>query len=150
MATTRFDPFRSLSSLQEEMNRLFTDLHVRRGEDDLMRRGSWAPPVDIYDTGRHELVIKAELPDMRREEIAITVDNGTLTMHGEKKADPEVTEQQYHRIERTYGPFSRSFSLPPTVDPARVSADYRNGVLTIRLPLREEARPKQIQVQVGG
>lgn len=148
MATTRFDPFRSMASLQEEMNRLFGDLYARRGEDDVMRRGTWTPPVDIFDTGQHEIVVKAELPDMRREDIQITVDNNTLTIHGEKKMDPAVREEQFRRIERSYGPFSRSFALPPVVDPSRVSADYKAGVLTIRLPLREEAKPKQIQVQV--
>ena len=148
MATTRFDPFRSMASLQEEMNRLFGDLYARRGEDDVMRRGTWTPPVDIFDTGQHEIVVKAELPDMRREDIQITVDNNTLTIHGEKKMDPAVREEQFRRIERSYGPFSRSFALPPVVDPSRVTADYKAGVLTIRLPLREEAKPKQIQVQV--
>ena len=149
MATTRFDPFRSMASLQEEMNRLFGDLYARRGEDDVMRRGTWTPPVDIFDTGQHEIVVKAELPDMRREDIQITVDNNTLTIHGEKKMDPALREEQFRRIERSYGPFSRSFALPPVVDPSRVTADYRAGVLTIRLPLREEAKPKQIQVQVS-
>lgn len=149
MATRRFDPFRGMASLQEEMNRLFGDLYARRGEDDVMRRGTWTPPVDIFDTGQHEIVVKAELPDMRREDIQITVDNNTLTIHGEKKMDPAVREEQFRRIERSYGPFSRSFALPPVVDPSRVSADYKAGVLTIRLPLREEAKPKQIQVQVG-
>ncbi|HVC21022.1 MAG TPA: Hsp20/alpha crystallin family protein [Vicinamibacterales bacterium] len=149
MAIARFDPFRSVAGLQEEMNRVFGDLYARHGEDDVMRRGSWIPPVDIYDAGNHELVIKAELPDMRREDIQITVENNTLTLKGEKKIDSAIREDQYHRIERSYGSFSRSFSLPPTLDPGKVSADYRNGVLTIRLPLREEAKPKQIEVRVS-
>jgi HSP20 family protein len=107
------------------------------------------PPVDIYQNGEHELVLKAELPDMTREDIDITVDNGTLTIRGEKKFAGEVKEESFHRIERRYGSFSRSFSLPQTVDAAQVGAEYKNGVLTVRLPLREEAKPRQIKVDVA-
>ena len=109
---------------------------------------SWVPPVDIYQTGEHELVLKAELPDLSREEIDITVENFVLTLKGEKKLATEVKEEQFHHIERSYGSFSRSFSLPRTVDATKVSADYKNGVLTVRLPLREEAKPRQIKVNV--
>ena len=107
------------------------------------------PPVDIYQTGEHELVLKAELPDMSREDIDITVENFVLTIKGEKKVSNDVKEEQFHHVERRYGGFSRSFSLPQTVDAARVSADYKNGVLTVRLPLREEAKPRQIKVDVA-
>ena len=110
---------------------------------------TWMPPVDIYQTSDHELVLNAELPDMTREDIDITVDNGTLTIRGEKKLSNEVKEEQFHRIERRYGSFSRSFSLPQTVDTGKVAADYKNGVLTVRLPLREEAKPRQIKVDVA-
>ena len=110
---------------------------------------SWVPPVDIYQTGEHELVLKAELPDLSREEIDITVENFVLTLKGEKMVAAEVKEEQFHHIERSYGSFSRSFSLPRTVDASKVSADYKNGVLTVRLPLREEARPRQIKVDVA-
>jgi len=110
---------------------------------------SWVPPVDIYQTGEHELVLKAELPDLTREEIDITVENFVLTLKGEKKLASEVKEEQFHHIERSYGSFSRSFSLPRTVDASKVSADYKNGVLTVRLPLREEAKPRQIKVDVA-
>ena len=110
---------------------------------------SWVPPVDIYQTGEHELVLKAELPDLSREEIDITVENFVLTLKGEKKLATEVKEEQFHHIERRYGAFSRSFSLPRTVDASKVSADYKNGVLTVRLPLREEAKPRQIKVDVA-
>ena len=110
---------------------------------------SWVPPVDIYQTGEHELVLKAELPDLSREEIDITVENFVLTLKGEKKLASEVKEEQFHHIERSYGTFSRSFSLPKTVDASKVSADYKNGVLTVRLPLREEAKPRQIKVDVA-
>ena len=110
---------------------------------------TWMPPVDIFQTGDHELVLKAELPDMTRDEIDITVENFVLTIKGEKKAVSEVKDDQYHHIERRYGTFSRSFSLPQTVDSNRVSAEYKNGVLTVRLPLREEARPRSIKVDVA-
>ena len=110
---------------------------------------SWVPPVDIYQTGEHELVLKAELPDLSREEIDITVENFVLTLKREKKLATEVKEEQFHHIERSYGSFSRSFSLPRTVDATKVSADYKNGVLTVRLPLREEAKPRQIKVDVA-
>jgi len=111
--------------------------------------GSWVPPVDIYQQGDKEIVLKAELPDMTREEIDITVENRTLTIRGEKKLASEVKEESVHRLERRYGAFSRSFTLPLTVDTAQVGADYRNGVLTVRLPLREEAKPRQIKVTVA-
>ena len=148
MAIVRWDPFREMSDMQERMGRLLGDFYGRRGADDVMRRGPWIPPVDIYDTGKHELVIKAELPDMKREDIQLTVDNNTLTISGEKKMDAELRDENCHRVERTYGTFTRSFSLPPTVDTGKVSADYKAGVLTVKLPLREEAKPKQIQVSV--
>jgi len=110
---------------------------------------TWVPPVDIFQSGDKELVLKAELPDMSREDIDITVENGTLTIKGEKKLAKDVSEEQFHHIERRYGTFSRSFSLPQTVDTGKVAAEYRNGVLTVRLPLREEAKPRQIKVDVA-
>jgi HSP20 family protein len=150
MSMVRWDPFREFAQLQDRINRVFTDSYGRSGGDEaLLTAGAWVPPVDIYENGNHELVLKAELPDMTREDIDITVDNGTLTIKGEKKLSNEVKEEQFHRIERRYGVFSRTFSLPPTVDAARVAAEYRNGVLTVRLPLREEARPRQIKVDVA-
>src|SRR5919204_1699604 len=141
MATVRLDPFRELATLQDRMNRMFGDVYRGRKEDELMTHGSWVPPVDIYDNGNHELVLKAELPDVKREDIAITVEDSTLTIKGEKRFDQDVKEEQFHRIERAYGSFTRSFSLPPQVDSGRVHADYPNGVLTVRLPMREEAKP---------
>ncbi len=148
MNIVRFDPFRDVAALQDRVNRLFADAY-RRDNDDLMTRGAWVPPVDIYETGNHELVLKAELPEVPREDIALRVENNTLTISGQRKLDGEVKEEQYHRIERTYGSFSRSFTLPPTVDTGAIGADYKNGVLTVRLPLREEAKPRQIKVEVA-
>jgi HSP20 family protein len=142
------DPFREYAQLQDRINRVFSDAYGR-GDEGLMTSGTWAPPVDIYQNGDHEVVLKAELPDMTREDIDITVDNGTLTIRGEKKFSSEVKEESFHRIERRYGSFSRSFSLPQTVDTGKVGAEYKNGVLTVRLPLREEAKPRQIKVDVA-
>src|SRR6185436_15579286 len=110
---------------------------------------TWMPPVDIYQAGDQELVLKAELPDMAREDIDITVENFVLTIKGEKKFASDVKDEQYHHSERRYGTFSRTFSLPQTVDAGKVSAEYKNGVLSVKLPLREEARPRQIKVDVA-
>jgi HSP20 family protein len=142
------DPFREFAQLQDRINRVFSDTYGRDDEG-LLTSGTWVPPVDIYQNGEHEVVLKAELPDMTREDIDITVDNGTLTIRGEKKFSNDVKEESFSRIERRYGVFSRSFSLPQTVDAAKVGAEYKNGVLTVRLPLREEAKPRQIKVDVA-
>ena len=109
----------------------------------------WVPPVDIFQNGDKEVVLKAELPDMTREAIDVTVENGTLTIRGEKKVDADVKEEDFHRIERRYGAFNRTFSLPRSVDTAKVAAEYKDGVLTVRLPLREDAKPRQIKVDVA-
>ena len=114
-----------------------------------MNQGSWIPPVDIYQNGNHEIVLKVELPDVRREDIQVAIDDNTLTIKGEKQLSDEVKEDQFQRIERSYGTFSRSFSLPPNVDAAKLSAEYKNGVLTVRIPLREEAKPRQIEVKAA-
>ena len=105
--------------------------------------------VDIYENEAREIVLKAEVPGLRREDIDLTVDNNTLTIKGERRRDDSVREDRYHRVERAYGAFSRSFTLPNTVDGGRVRAEYRDGVLTIVMPPREEARPRQIQVEVN-
>ena len=150
MTLVRWDPFREFTQMQDRLNRVFTDAYGRSGSDEgFLTSGAWVPPVDIYQNGDTELVLKAELPDMVREDIDVTVDNGTLTIKGEKKFAGEPKEEQFHRIERRYGAFSRSFALPETVDAAKVAADYKDGVLTIRLPLREEAKPRQIKVNIA-
>ena len=110
---------------------------------------TWMPPVDIFQSGDHELVLKAELPDLSREDIDINSETFRLTIRGEKKLAAEVKDEQYHHVERRYGTFSRSFSLPQTVDPSRVSAEYRNGLLSVKLPLRDEAKPRSIKVDVA-
>ena len=133
MAIVRFDPFRDLVAMQDRVGRILGDYYGGPAGDEVTR-GAWVPPVDIFDNSNHELVIKAELPDMRREDIDITVENGTLVLRGEKKIESSVEQESFHRIERTYGTFNRSFTLPNTVDATKVSADYKNGVLTVKLP----------------
>jgi HSP20 family protein len=148
MTINRFDPFRELAVLHDRMNRVFGDQYTRR-DDDVTSHGAWQPAVDIYETENHDLVLKAELPDMSREEIEVMVENNTLTLKGNKKLPAGVKEEQYRRIERNYGAFSRSFTLPTTVDASKVAAEFKNGVLTVRLPFREEAKPRTINVEVA-
>ena len=147
MTIVRWDQSRDMAALQEGLSRMLEGVYRRPQED--LNRGAWVPVVDVYTNDQHELVLKAELPDMKEEEIDVTVEDNTLTLSGEKKLDTEVTEGQFHRIERSYGAFARTFALPPTVDPAKVSAQYKAGVLTVRLPLREEAKPNKIKVAVA-
>ena len=147
MTIVRWDQARDMAALQEGLSRMLEGVYRRPQED--LNRGAWVPVVDVYTNDQHELVLKAELPDMKEEEIDVTVEDNTLTLSGEKKLDTEVTEGQFHRIERSYGAFARTFALPPTVDPAKVSAQYKAGVLTVRLPLREEAKPNKIKVAVA-
>ena len=128
----------------DRLNRMFTDFY---GE--AFSRSAWVPAVDIFETDAHEVVLKAELPEMNREDISVTFENGVLTLRGERKFDQETKQENYHRVERRHGTFSRSFTLPNTVDPSRISAAYKDGILTIRLPQREEAKPKQIDVNIG-
>jgi HSP20 family protein len=111
--------------------------------------GRWVPAVDIYETEKDGLVLKAELPDMKREDISVTVENNTLTLKGERKFDGEARKEQFHRVERAYGSFSRSFRLPQTVDATKIAAEYKNGVLTVTLPVRAESRPRTINVEVA-
>ena len=148
MNIVRFDPFREMAALQERVNRAFGDMS-RRYDDDLTTRGAWIPAVDIYQTDNHTLVLKVELPDVVREDIDLRVENNTLTITGQKQRDKDVKEEQYHRIERTFGSFTRTFTLPPTVDAGKIGAEFKNGVLSVSLPLREDAKPRQIQVTVN-
>ena len=147
MAIVRLDPFREFATLQDRVNRLFGDVYLR--DENVTARGSWAPSVDIYETDSHDVVIKAELPDMTREAIEVTVENNTLTLRGERKLPGDVKEEQFRRVERHYGAFTRSFMLPNTVDASKVSAEYKHGVLTVKLPFREEAKPRTISVEVA-
>jgi HSP20 family protein len=142
----RFEPFRGVSTLQDQINRLFNESSDRSSEDGSLT--TWAPAVDIFET-EHELVVKADLPDVKPEDLDIRVENNILTIRGERKFEKKITEDKYLRVERSYGSFSRSFSLANTVNTEAIKADYKDGVLTLSIPKREEAKPKQIKVQVG-
>ncbi len=148
MSIVKVDPFREFAAMQDRMNRLFGNVYLR--DEDTSFRGTWVPAVDIFETEHHDLVVRAELPGMTREDIVVSVENSTLVIKGEKKFDADVKEESYRRIERAYGQFQRSFTLPNTVDTGKVAADYRNGVLTVTLPFREEAKPRTINVEVAG
>src|SRR5712671_261480 len=143
---TRWEPFRGATTLQDQVNRLFNDVLERKGEESSLT--AWAPSVDIYET-EHELVVKADLPDVNPQDLDIRVENNILTIRGERKFENKVNEENYLRVERSYGSFSRSFSLANSVNSEAIKADYQNGVLTLSIPKREEAKPKQIKVNVG-
>ncbi len=146
MSITRWGPFRNISTLQEQVNRLFEN-STHAGRNDNSALTSWAPAVDIYET-ENELVLKADLPDMNEKELDIRVENNMLTVRGERKFEQKVKEENYLRIERIYGSFSRSFGLPNTVNTEAIKAEYKNGVLTVELPKRAESKPKQVKVNV--
>jgi len=141
---TRWDPARELTNLQNQMNRLFAG--VSPAGDDLMATG-FVPAVDIYED-EHAITLKVEVPGIEEKDIDVLLENQTLSLRGERKFEKEEKEENFHRIERRYGSFTRSFTLPNTVDTANVKAEYANGVLNVRLPKRAEAKPRQIKVGV--
>ena len=151
MAIVRWEPFRDLVSIQGRMNRLFDEAFrgATRGSGDgeEWSLGSWAPAVDIFEQDGH-IVLKAELPGVDPKDVEVRVENNVLTLRGERKLDSEVQKESYHRVERAYGSFSRSFTLPSVVDTEKIKAEYRDGVLRVNLPKREEAKPKQISISV--
>jgi HSP20 family protein len=142
---TQFHPFRGVSTLQDQINRLFDGASDRSSDEGNLT--TWAPAVDIFET-EHKLVVKADLPDIKPEELDIRVENNILTIRGERKFEKKVNENNYLRVERSYGSFSRSFSLSNTVNTESIEAEYKNGVLTVSIPKLEEAKPKQIKVRV--
>ena len=146
MAIVRYNPFRELRTMQEQMNRLL-DLAWNKEAGEELKEGLWQPPVDIYED-EDSVVIKAEVPDIDQKDIEVKIEDNTLTLRGERKLDQSVTKENYHRVERYYGPFQRSFSIPPTIDQERVKASCERGVLTVILPKKEEKRPKQITVEI--
>jgi HSP20 family protein len=147
MAITRFEPFRELAAVQARLNRIFTEPYA--GGDDTPTRADWAPSVDVFETAQHELVLKAELPGVKKEDIDLKVENNVLTIRGERKQEVGAKEDAYHRIERSYGSFARSFTIPSTVNAEGVKAEYKDGVLSVTLPAREEAKPRQVQIAVN-
>ncbi|MEN6310944.1 MAG: Hsp20/alpha crystallin family protein [Acidobacteriota bacterium] len=145
MAIIRWDPFRDMVTLRERMNRLFEDMAASRGEDKDITTSSWAPAVDIYET-ETEVVLTAEIPGIEEKDIEIKVEDNTLTLKGERKFEKETKEENYHRIERAYGSFFRSFTLPTYVDQDRVEAEHENGVLKIHMPKKDELKPRKVKI----
>jgi len=148
MVVTRWDPFRELATLQNRVNGLFQD-YSRPGQDELTTTSSFVPAVDVYED-EHKVTLKLEIPGINQDDVDIRLENNTLTVSGERNFEKEEKEENFHRIERRYGSFSRSFTLPNNLDTESVHATYDNGVLKIELAKRAEAKPKQIKVNISG
>jgi HSP20 family protein len=146
---TRFEPFREFSTLQDRINRVFRESYRSAGQDEPLTTSSFAPAVDVYED-EHNVTLKIEVPGIDEKDIDVRLENNTLTVHGERKIEKEEKEENYRRVERQYGSFTRTFTVPNTVDSEKVSATYDKGVLKITLPKKAEAKPKQIKVNVGG
>jgi HSP20 family protein len=149
MPIVRYDPFRDLRTLQEEVNRLFSTNLTRGFGEEGIGRGAWNPSVDIYENKEH-IVLEAELPGMNRDDFELTVENNVITLRGERQFEKKDDTDNYHRVERSYGSFTRSFTLPQTVSADGASAEYRNGVLRVTLPKREETKARRIQISGEG
>lgn len=149
MALVKWDPFRDLEEMSDRLNRIFVRPAVWQTHGrEVMTVADWTPTVDISETAS-EYVIKAELPEIKKEEVKVTVEDGVLTIVGERKQEKEESGKKFHRIERSYGRFVRSFTLPDSVDAGQVKAEYADGVLNLHLPKSEKAKPKQIEVKVA-
>ncbi|HEX8128010.1 MAG TPA: Hsp20/alpha crystallin family protein [Pyrinomonadaceae bacterium] len=149
MSITRYDPFRDLRMLQDEVNRLFSSNLSRSFGDEGIARGAWAPTVDIYEN-KDQIVLEAELPGMNREDFELSIENNVLTLRGERRFEKRDESDNYHRVERSYGSFTRSFTLPQTVSPENVAAEYKNGVLRVVLQKREEVKARRIEIAGEG
>jgi HSP20 family protein len=145
---TRWQPFREFSTLQDRINRAFRESYSGEGRDESLTSSSFAPAVDVYED-EHQVTLKIEVPGIDEKDIDVRVENNTLTVHGERKIEQEEKEENYRRVERQYGSFTRTFTLPQTVDTENVAATYDKGVLKIALPKKAEAKRKQIKVNVG-
>lgn len=149
MSIVRYDPFRDLRTLQEEVNRLFSTNLTRAFDDEGIGRGAWAPSVDIYEN-KDQIVLEAELPGMKQDDFDLSIENNVITLRGERKFEKTDEGDNYHRVERSYGSFTRSFTLPQTVSAEGATAEYNNGVLRVTLPKREETKARRIQVSGTG
>ena len=149
MSIVRYDPFRDLRTLQEEVNRLFSTNLTRAFPDEGIGRGAWSPSVDIYEN-KDQIVLEAELPGMKQEDFDLTIENNVITLRGERSFEKADDADNYHRVERSYGSFTRSFTLPQTVSAEGASAEYRNGVLRVTLPKREETKSRRIEISDEG
>ena len=145
---TRWDPFREFSTLQDRMNRLFRESHGPEGREEALATTSFAPAVDVYED-EHSVTLKIEVPGVDEKDIDVRIENNVLTVHGERKFEKDEKEENFRRVERQYGSFTRTFTLPTTVDAEKVSANYDKGILKVALPKKAEAKPKQIKVNVG-
>jgi HSP20 family protein len=145
MAMMRWDPFRELGLLQDRMNRLFEDAGRGWRADEPSATTSWSPAVDIYET-EGEIIVQAELPGVERNDITLNLENNVLTLKGERRFEKETKQENYHRIERSYGTFSRTFSIPAIVNDEKIRADYKDGILKIALPKKDQVKPKQIKI----
>src|SRR5436309_8860733 len=150
MSIIRYDPFRDLRALQDEVNRLFTG-NMARFDDEGIARGSWSPSVDIYEN-KDQIVLEAELPGMKREDFDLSIENNVVTLRGERHFEKKDEADNYHRVERAYGNFTRSFTLPNTVTAEGATADYRHGVLRVTIPKHEETKARRIEIktETGG
>ncbi len=148
MAIVRWEPFRDLLTTQDRFNRMFNDTFGNLFGSEQLEAKAWKPAVDIYETD-HDLVLKAELPGVDPKNLEVRVEDGTLYLKGERKQESEVKEEKYHRVERSYGAFTRTFTLPSTVSTEGIKADYKDGVLTLTMAKREEAKPKAIKINVS-
>src|ERR1700687_4090291 len=146
---TRWDPVREFTTIQDRMNRLFRDSYGTEGREEALTTTAFAPPVDVYED-EHNVTLKIEVPGIDEKDIDVRIENNTLTVHGERKFEKDEKEENYRRVERQYGSFTRTFTLPNTVDTEGVSANYEKGVLKVKLSKKAEAKPKQIKVNVGG
>ncbi|MBP1728112.1 MAG: heat shock protein Hsp20 [Deltaproteobacteria bacterium] len=146
MAIVKYNPFRELRTMQDQMNRML-DMAWNREFGEELKEGVWQPPVDIYED-EHSVIIKAEVPDVEQKDIEVKIENGTLTLRGERKHSSDIRKENYYRVERYFGQFQRSFSLPQTIDQDKVQATCDKGILTITLPKREETKPKPISIEV--
>ena len=145
MAIIRWDTFRDLMTLREKMNRLFEEAFITRGEEKELFSGTWTPSIDIYET-EHALILSAEVPGIEENDIEIKIEDNTLTLHGERKFNKETKEENYHRIERAYGSFHRSFTLPNYIDQDKIKAEHENGILKITMPKKKELKPRKVNV----
>jgi HSP20 family protein len=149
MSIVRYDPFRDLRTLQEEVNRLFTGSMPHGFDDQGIARGAWSPNVDIYEN-KEQIVLEAELPGMKREDFDLSIENSVITLRGQRQFEKKDESDNYHRVERAYGTFTRSFTLPNTVSAEGANAEYKNGVLRVTLPKREETKARRIEIKAEG
>jgi HSP20 family protein len=149
MSIVRYDPFRDLRSLQDEVNRLFSTNLSRAFGDEGIARGAWIPNVDIHEN-KDQIVLEAELPGMNREDFDLSIENNVITLRGERRFEKKDDGDNYHRVERAYGTFTRSFTLPQTVSAEGAVAEYKNGVLRVTLPKREEVKARRIEIKGEG